>query len=104
MKKLMCTALIGAGVAFSGVAAANEYAVSFSQDELVSYEGVGQVHARIVETAKDYCPTYAEVRSVSTVRACVNDVVADLVSKVNDPLMTAYHNGDLEPQQVADRG
>ena len=101
MKKII-VALIG--VAFFGfgqTALADEYAMSYSKNELTNVAGVQGVHSRIVKVAKRYCPTYSQIRNHKEVSECVADVVADLVNKVDHPRLTGYHVGD-ESISVAD--
>ncbi len=91
MKKF---ALVLVGVfGFAGVASADEYVLTYSEKELANYTGVKSVHERIVKAAKQYCPTYSQIRSHADVKTCVDGVVEDLVSKVNHPRMTAFHDG-----------
>ena len=80
-------------VGFSGVASADEYVLSYSEKELGTYNGVQAVHERIVKAAKQYCPTYSQIRNHRDVQSCVDGVVEDLVSKVNHPRMSAFHDG-----------
>ena len=87
---LICVGVFG----ISGVANASDYVLSYSEKELATHDGVKDVHSRIVEAARDYCPRYSSVRSLAEVRSCVDDVVNDLVDKVNHPRMTSYHTGE----------
>lgn len=103
MKK-SATALFGiAAIGFASTAFADDYAMAYSSAELSSASGVKQVHERIVKVAKQYCPTYSQIRDHNDVAACVSDVVADLVSKVDHPRLTSYHEGD-HSVQVASAG
>ena len=52
------------------------------------------MHARIVKTAKQYCPTYSQIRSHKDVQTCVDGVVSDLVEKVDHPQLSGYHAGE----------
>lgn len=98
MKKL-AAALIGiASIGFASASFADDYAVAYSSQELTSASGVEQVHERIVKVAKQYCPTYSQIRNHNEVAACVKDVVADLVEKVDHPRLTSYHSGDNSVQ------
>ncbi len=72
-------------------AASDDYVVSSSHTELTSAKGVEDVHARIVKAAKQYCPSYSQIRSHAEVRLCVDGVVEDLVSKVAHPTLTSLH-------------
>ena len=98
MKKLAFAVI--AVVGFVGTASAEEYVLTYSEKELGDYAGVEAVHQRIVKAAKQYCPTYSQIRSHRDVQACVNDVVQDLVEKVNHPRMSAFHDG--QSVQVAE--
>lgn len=104
MKKLI-VALIGvASIGFGQMVLADEYAVSYSEKELTNVTGVQGVHARIVKVAKRYCPTYSQIRSHKEVNACVADVVADLVEKVDHPRLSGYHAGDDNVRVAATGG
>lgn len=91
-------------------AAGEEYVVSYTYNELTNSRGVEDVHARIVKAAKAYCPTYSQIRNAKDVRVCVDGVVEDLVSKVNHPQLTSYHESGSsvsvagEVKRPADRG
>ncbi|MEM7099601.1 MAG: UrcA family protein [Pseudomonadota bacterium] len=87
---LVCIGVFG----LSGAATAGEYVLTYSETELATHDGVKDVHSRIVAAARDYCPTYSRVRSLAEVRDCIDDVVDDLVDKVNHPKMTSYHTGE----------
>ncbi|XOV84871.1 MAG: UrcA family protein [bacterium] len=101
MKKLATALLVTAAFGISSNAIADEYAVAYSSKELTSSAGVKQVHERIVKVAKQYCPTYSQIRNHNDVAACVSDVVEDLVSKVDHPRLTSYHTGDNSVQVAA---
>ncbi len=94
MNRLRIALAIFVGFGCSQVALANEYAMSYSNAELASADGVKDVHERIVKVAKLYCPTYSQVRNHREVRACVDEVVNDLVNKVDHPSLTSFHNTD----------
>ena len=88
-------ALIGVFVMGFGMSAvADEYVLTYSEKELATFGGVADVHARIVKAAKQYCPTYSQIRSHADVKTCVDGVVSDLVLKVNHARMTSFHSGD----------
>ena len=92
MKKVsiaFCAGLLLSAPAF----AEREYALEYSEQELATSEGVRELHARIVRTAKDYCPSYAETRQMRETAACVDDVVTDLVERVNHADLSALHQG-----------
>ena len=94
MNKLAITVLGVAVLGFGQVAAANDYAMSYSAQELSDVAGVQDVHKRIVRTAKRYCPTYTQIRDAREVRNCIADVMNDLVNKVDHPRLTSYHADD----------
>ena len=95
MKKLIVAAVSVAMFGIGGTAMANdEYVLTYSTQELTTFAGVEDVHARIVKTAKQYCPTYSQIRSQKEVQSCVDGVVADLVAKVDHPQLSGYHAGE----------
>jgi len=94
MKKSIIAFASVALFGLSQMAVADEYAVNYSAKELVSSEGVASVHERIVKAAKDYCPTYSQIRNHKDVQSCVDGVVNDLVNKVNHPRLSSYNAND----------
>jgi len=101
VKKLATALLITAAFGASTNAIADDYAMAYSSTELTSASGIEQVHERIVKVAKQYCPTYSQIRNHKEVAACVSDVVEDLVNKVDHPRLTSYHTGDNSVQVAA---
>jgi UrcA family protein len=77
-------------------AEAGAYSLAYTVEGLQTPQGVATLHKRIVRTARDHCPTYREVGSIKDSRACVSEVVDDLIEKVDHEALTAYHRG--EPQ------
>ena len=100
MKGKLLTTVCALGFATS--AFAQDYAVGFKAEELNSFQGVKSVHAQIEQVAKDHCPSYREIRSLADVRSCRAEVVADLVNKVDNPNLTAFHSGEAV-EQIAQR-
>lgn len=87
------SALVVSGLTFSAGAAAQEaYGVSYKASELRTAKGVGAVHARIVNIAREYCPSYREAGSLREVKLCLEDVTNDLVGKINHPSLSSYHS------------
>ena len=95
MKKV---AVLVGGLLMAGVSVADEYKLAYSASDLNSIESVQDLHVEIVETAKSHCPSYTSTRSLADRRACVDDVVTDLVEKVDSPVLTAYHQGEVNAQ------
>ena len=89
--RVAAVAMFVSALLLSSNAAAEDYVVTYKHVELTNAQGVADVHNRIVKAAKRYCPTYSKIRSNQEVRACINDVVEDLVSKVNHPQLTSLH-------------
>ena len=63
VKNLVKTGVVCVGLVAGAHAQADEYVLSYSEAELLSSQGVEGVHHRIVQAAKDYCPTYHQIRS-----------------------------------------
>ena len=104
VNKLIVALVSIAVFGFGQTALADEYAVSYSENELTNVSGVQGVHARIVKAAKQFCPTYSQIRNHKEVSACVADVVADLVEKVDHPRLSGYHAGDDNVRVAAAEG
>lgn len=107
MKKLIVTVTGAACLSFGAGALANDgYVMTYTKDELSTFAGVQNVHERIVKAAKQYCPTYSQIRSKREVQSCIDDVVTDLVQKVDHPRLTDYDAGDnrFRVASTAERG
>ena len=74
----------------------NHYQVAYSAQDFQSVDTVKSLHERIVRTATRFCPTHRLVGSISRVNDCVNDVVDDLVGKIERPSLDAYVRGETE--------
>ena len=97
MKKLALAVLsVACFAAGSAIADENQYAISYSNQELSNHEGVAAVHQRIMRTAKQHCPSYSQVRDLRRVRSCVSEVADDLVTKIAHPQLSSYHSGDSD--------
>jgi UrcA family protein len=94
VKKLVIAFASVALFGLSQMAVADDYTLSYSAKELANSDGVTSVHKRIVKAAKDYCPTYSQIRNVRDVQSCVDGVVDDLVNKVGHPRLSSYHAND----------
>ena len=94
MKKSVIALVSVALFGLSQMAVAEDYSVSYSAKELANSDGVASVHERIVKSAKDYCPTYSQIRNTRDVQSCVDGVVDDLVNKVGHPRLSSNHAND----------
>ena len=103
------TAIVLAGLALFGAAGAmadsgaqgKAVKLSFTKQELNTHDGVVDVHDRIMQVARNQCPTYSQVRNLRRVQNCVTEVTADLVARIDHPRLTSYHNGSDEIQVAA---
>ncbi|MEM7099805.1 MAG: UrcA family protein [Pseudomonadota bacterium] len=75
--------------------AESEYAITYQKAELNSVEGRTSVHERVLKAAKAHCPSYHRTKSLRDVANCIDDVVADLVVKIDHPGFTAFVNGEI---------
>ena len=77
------TAAAIGGFVFATSALANDgYSVSYKGSEMNSLNGVSDVHARIVDTAKEYCQSFRKAGAMRGGAACIQDVTNDLVEKI----------------------
>lgn len=81
---------------------ASRYNLVYSTADFSSSAGVEALHKRILDTAKSHCPSYFVSRSMSDTRACVRDVVSDLVRVINNPMLTAYAEGRRSVELAGD--
>lgn len=70
-----------------------EYRFSYQPAELQTSHGIASVYQRIQQTATDYCPKYqviAGARGARERKVCVQEVVSDLLAKVNHHGLNKY--------------
>ncbi|MGI9323912.1 MAG: UrcA family protein [Pseudomonadales bacterium] len=72
----------------------SEYSIVVKQTDFQSAEGVRALHQRIQRESRQACPTFAGHRSIRETAVCRREVLADLVSKINHPLLNAYVEGE----------
>ena len=80
--------------------AAEHYIVRFAQAELDSTAGMQGVYRRIEKAAREYCPSYRQIRSHADVRSCVKAVVDDLVQKTQSEAFIKYAAGQQQAKDV----
>ncbi len=83
---------------------ASRYNLVYSSSDFNSPAAVVALHDRIVKTAKSHCPSYFVSRSMADTRACVRDVVSDLIKVINNPMLSAYSSGNSVQEVTADAG
>lgn len=81
---------------------ASRYNLVYSNSDFTSPAAVEALHNRIVETAKSHCPSYFVSRSMADTRACVRDVVNDLVKVINNPMLSSYASGKTVQEVAAE--
>lgn len=93
----LSTTLVGtlAGLLLAGAAQADiSYSVKVSGKDFQNTARVAALHKRIRRTAAEVCPNYFVSRGLAEVQKCRREVEADLVSRINHPMLTAYVNGE----------
>jgi UrcA family protein len=101
--KVLFSLVIATGtpvVALAAEDSASRYNLVYSNSDFSSPAAVEALHERIVDTAKSHCPSYFVSRSMADTRACVRDVVSELVKVINNPMLTSYAAGN-SVQEVA---
>lgn len=79
----------------SGAAAADEsYSVAIKQSDFRDAATVAGLHQRIRKESREACPNYFVERDLRAIAQCREEVEADLVSKINHPLLNAYVEGE----------
>ena len=94
-RRILLTAVAISCLSVPPVHAENNYTITYREAELTSIEGRIAVHERIVKAAKNHCPNYNRTKSLGDIANCVDDVVSDLVEKIDHPQFTAFVNGEL---------
>ncbi len=91
MKRLLATCTIA--LAASTAYADDQYKVVVDERDFRSEASVKDLYRRIRKEARHVCPTYFATRNMREIANCRADVEADLVSKINHPLLNAYVEG-----------
>lgn len=78
----------------AGSGADQGYQLSYNVSELKSLGSAKTLHRRIRRVALAHCPNYGVTKDLRDRAACIEEVEADLVSKVNHPLLTQVHTGN----------
>jgi len=94
LNNLVNTVVFCSASFLGSMAHADEFQMSYEANQLNTTQGIVEVHKNILQTAKDHCPTYRQIRSHSDVRECRLDVVNSLLSQIDSRQLTAYHNGE----------
>jgi UrcA family protein len=91
-KTSLCVAIAALSFLSSAALAADGYVLTYSEPELNTVPGMQNVHQRIVRVAKNYCPSYSQIKSHTAVKTCVDGVVQDLVGKIENGNFQAFVN------------
>ena len=70
------------------------YSVAIKKSDFRNADTVAALHKRIRQQSREACPNYFVQRDLRAIADCRRDVEADLVSKINHPLLNAYVEGD----------
>ena len=92
--QIKTAAALGGFVLATSAFANDGYSVSYKSSEMNSIDGVGEVHARIVDAAKEYCQSFRKSGAMRGGAACIEDVTNDLVEKISHPRLVSYHNNE----------
>lgn len=81
-------------VAGTAAAAEQTYSVVVKQSDFRSAEAVANLHARIRKQSRQACPNYFVERDLRAMAQCREEVEAELVSKINHPVLNAFVEGE----------
>ncbi|MFK7916363.1 MAG: UrcA family protein [Pseudomonadales bacterium] len=87
---LSLTCLLGTSVALADPG----YSVSIKKTDFRNAKTVAGLHQRIRKQSREACPNYFAQRDLRAISNCRQEVEADLVSKINHPLLNAYVEGE----------
>lgn len=107
MKNFRCLTAGVAGIVLTGMAAADiSYSVTIQEDDFSSELAVARLHERIQQVSVEVCPRYFVSRDLGDTTECRRDVQADLVARINHPVLNAYLTSgeQLELALQAQRG
>lgn len=86
--------LLGVAPAWSSTPVAHSVTVSFRDLDLSKLDGATTLYRRIQSAAKQVCGKQtADLIERSIWSSCYRNAIADAVTKVNNPLLTAVHTG-----------
>jgi UrcA family protein len=99
LRRLIATAIFGALVSgFAGVAAAADsgarsMTVKYGDLDLSNSQGAATLYHRIVQAARAVCdPSDSSRWALAAMHSCINQAVADAVTKVGQPQLIAVYN------------
>ena len=108
IKASVALAILSTATAFSAAASAADmhdldyigpsYTVKYYDLDTSKQSDMRQLYARITRAAKSVCLSAQgtdEVSPLAYKRKCIRAAIANAVAKVNRPLLTAIHNGEL---------
>lgn len=92
--KWLGVGLLGCALAMPLQASADEgYKLNYSPAQLTTNTSVQALHKRIRQLAREACPSYFVERDLRARAECIAAVEDELVTKVNNPRLTAVHLG-----------
>ncbi len=94
-------ALSGGVAAVADTKLQDKYSFSYVPAELSSQQSLTSLHKRIRRVARDNCPSYGVSRELKAGAQCRAEVAADLVSRINNPALTALHVGKPQREVAA---
>ncbi len=97
--------VLAAALLFSNLTFAGDQVFRWSSPELASIDGIKSVHRRAQAHARAFCSDFLRgTRGLSRQARCVNEIVDEIVSGVNDIRLTAYvKTGRVDPDLLARR-
>ena len=103
IRTLTLAASLFAAVQASAFAA--EATLEVDTDRLGDAAYVEALYAELETTATEVCKKELAGSALAfyLVRSCVSATIAENVEKIGAPLLTAYANGEPEPQQLASK-
>jgi len=88
-RRVVSVSLVAGGLAFAGTShAADDVSVTYRSYELTTPEGVQVLYHRLEQRAENHCLANGRIAAE---RACVRDLVNDLVTKLDNPQLTSLH-------------
>jgi len=100
MKKPIATSfaafVLTGSLAFATTSWADEKqtVMTYSAADFESVETVKDLYQRVRKIARRHCPSYSRTRNLQGTNACVDEVVDELISRVDHPALTAYRGGE----------
>lgn len=93
--------VITVAFATAASAGADEYRFAYTKADFADESSVQALHKRITRTARDFCPRYQRSSNLAESSSCNRSVTDEIVQSIDNPALTAMHEGELGDVRIA---